>query len=51
MGLNTFDTSNYYCNGVSEEILGKFVKTVPRESVVIMTKVSQSTVRRTDIVR
>ncbi|EIW68924.1 hypothetical protein TREMEDRAFT_31055 [Tremella mesenterica DSM 1558] len=38
MGINTFDTSNFYCNGVSEEILGKFVKTVPRESVVIMTK-------------
>ncbi|KAH8748898.1 NADP-dependent oxidoreductase domain-containing protein [Diaporthe sp. PMI_573] len=38
LGFNTFDTSNYYCNGVSEEILGKFVKTVPRESVVLMTK-------------
>ncbi|KAM0561256.1 hypothetical protein ACHAPJ_003134 [Fusarium lateritium] len=38
LGFNTFDTSNFYCNGVSEEILGKFLKTVPRESVVIMTK-------------
>ncbi|KAF4830866.1 putative aryl-alcohol dehydrogenase [Colletotrichum tropicale] len=38
LGFNTFDTSNFYCNGISEEILGKFLKTVPRESVVGMTK-------------
>lgn len=38
LGFNTFDTSNFYCNGVSEEILGKFLQTVPRESVVVMTK-------------
>ncbi|KAI8680862.1 Aldo/keto reductase [Fusarium sp. Ph1] len=38
LGFNTFDTSNFYCNGVSEEILGKFLKTVPREAVVVMTK-------------
>ncbi|KAK2599470.1 hypothetical protein N8I77_011223 [Diaporthe amygdali] len=38
LGFNTFDTSNFYCNGISEEILGKFLKTVPRESVVVMTK-------------
>ncbi|KAJ0282406.1 hypothetical protein COL940_005155 [Colletotrichum noveboracense] len=30
LGFNTFDTSNFYCNGISEEILGKFLKTVPR---------------------
>ncbi|KAI8246687.1 hypothetical protein K4K53_002473 [Colletotrichum sp. SAR 10_77] len=29
LGFNTFDTSNSYCNGISEEILGKFLKTVP----------------------
>ncbi|KAI8261390.1 hypothetical protein K4K56_006122 [Colletotrichum sp. SAR 10_98] len=29
LGFNTFDTSNFYCNGISEEILGKFLKTVP----------------------
>ncbi|KAF5502080.1 putative aryl-alcohol dehydrogenase [Colletotrichum aenigma] len=38
LGFNTPDTSNFYCNGISEEILGKFLKTVPRESVVVMTK-------------
>ncbi|KAJ5107346.1 hypothetical protein N7456_004021 [Penicillium angulare] len=38
LGFNTFDTSNFYCNGVSEEILGEFLKTVPREAVVVMTK-------------
>jgi aryl-alcohol dehydrogenase-like predicted oxidoreductase len=40
LGFITFDTSNFYCNGVSEEILGKFLKTVPREAVVVMTKVA-----------
>lgn len=39
LGFNTFNTSNFYCNGVSEEILGKFLKTVPREAVVVITKV------------
>ncbi|KAJ5379861.1 uncharacterized protein N7496_002289 [Penicillium cataractarum] len=39
VGFNTFDTSNFYCNGVSEEILGKFLQRVPREAAVIMTKV------------
>ncbi|KAJ0331993.1 hypothetical protein COL922a_011605 [Colletotrichum nupharicola] len=29
LGFNTFDTSNFYCNGISGEILGKFLKTVP----------------------
>ncbi|KAL3489924.1 Aldo/keto reductase [Aspergillus germanicus] len=38
LGFNTFDTSNFYCNGVSEEILGKFLKTIPRENAVVMTK-------------
>ncbi|KAH7231500.1 hypothetical protein NW759_015356 [Fusarium solani] len=40
LGFITFDTSNFYCNGVSEEILGKFLKAVPREAVVVMTKVA-----------
>ncbi|PYH92640.1 Aldo/keto reductase [Aspergillus ellipticus CBS 707.79] len=38
LGFNTFDTSNFYCNGKSEEILGKFLQTVPRENAVVMTK-------------
>lgn len=39
-GINTWDTSNNYSNGVSEKIIGKALKTykIPREKVVIMTK-------------
>lgn len=40
-GINTFDTANAYSNGESERILGKALKVynIPRENVVIMTKV------------
>lgn len=40
-GINTFDTANVYSNGESERILGKALKVynIPRENVVIMTKV------------
>jgi hypothetical protein len=36
----TFDTADTYSAGVSERILGKFLKTyeIPRENVVILTK-------------
>jgi len=39
-GLNTWDTANVYSNGVSEEIIGKAIKTynIPREKLVILTK-------------
>ncbi|KAL9600448.1 MAG: hypothetical protein Q9219_003201 [cf. Caloplaca sp. 3 TL-2023] len=39
-GLNTWDTANVYSNGVSEEIIGKAVKTynLPRHKLVILTK-------------
>ncbi|KAJ5946485.1 hypothetical protein N7454_003324 [Penicillium verhagenii] len=39
-GINTWDTSNVYSNGASEEILGKAIQKfkIPREKVVIMTK-------------
>ncbi|KAJ5656029.1 hypothetical protein N7507_007979 [Penicillium longicatenatum] len=39
-GINTWDTSNVYSNGASEEILGKAIQkfNIPREKVVIMTK-------------
>ncbi|KAG8853136.1 hypothetical protein FRB96_008388 [Tulasnella sp. 330] len=39
-GINTFDTSNNYSNGVSEKILGKFIKmnNIPREKIIILTK-------------
>ena len=40
-GINTFDTANVYSNGESERILGKALRVhdIPRENVVIMTKV------------
>ncbi|EKG22521.1 Aldo/keto reductase [Macrophomina phaseolina MS6] len=39
-GLNTWDTANAYSNGVSEELIGRFLKKsgIPRSKVVIMTK-------------
>lgn len=41
-GINTFDTSNAYSNGLSEVVLGKALKQyeVLREEVVILTKVA-----------
>ncbi|KAF7333411.1 Aldo-ket-red domain-containing protein [Mycena venus] len=40
-GINTFDTANAYSNGLSEEILGRAIKThkLPRDEIVVMTKV------------
>ena len=40
-GINTFDTANVYSDGDSERILGRALKVhnIPRENVVIMTKV------------
>lgn len=41
LGINTFDTANMYCNGLSEVILGKAIKQhkLPRDDIVVMTKV------------
>nr|WOG36155.1 uncharacterized protein [Candida metapsilosis] len=40
VGLRTFDTADVYSNGVSEILLGKFLKKydIPRERVVILSK-------------
>ncbi|KAJ3806629.1 NADP-dependent oxidoreductase domain-containing protein, partial [Lentinula aff. lateritia] len=40
-GINTFDTTNIYSNGLSEVILGNAIKKLklPREEIVVMTKV------------
>ncbi|CAH0037968.1 unnamed protein product [Clonostachys solani] len=40
VGINTWDTSDLYSNGVSETIIGKALLkyNIPREGVVIMTK-------------
>ncbi|EIM87501.1 Aldo/keto reductase [Stereum hirsutum FP-91666 SS1] len=39
-GIQSFDTSNVYSNGLSEVILGKAIKqlNLPREEIVVMTK-------------
>jgi len=40
LGINFFDTANVYSSGVSEEVLGRFLKAhARREQVVIATKV------------
>lgn len=41
LGINTFDTSNNYSNGLSEILLGKTIKRLglPRDEIVVMTKV------------
>jgi 1-deoxyxylulose-5-phosphate synthase len=38
-GVNFFDTANAYSDGTSEEIVGRALQDVPREDVVIATKV------------
>ncbi|KAJ7476026.1 Aldo/keto reductase [Mycena latifolia] len=40
-GINAFDTSNVYSNGLSEEVLGRAIKqhNLPRDEIVVMTKV------------
>src|SRR6202012_1413626 len=41
LGINFFDTANVYSSGVSEEVLGRFLKNnTRRDSVVIATKVN-----------
>jgi aryl-alcohol dehydrogenase-like predicted oxidoreductase len=39
LGINFFDTANCYSYGTSEEYLGEAVKKLPREEIVIATKV------------
>ncbi|KAG9027633.1 hypothetical protein FRB95_007567 [Tulasnella sp. JGI-2019a] len=41
LGINTFDTSNTYSNGLSEVVLGKAIKkyNLPRDEIVVMTKI------------
>ncbi|KAJ7239263.1 NADP-dependent oxidoreductase domain-containing protein [Mycena rebaudengoi] len=40
-GLTTWDTANVYCNGVSEKVIGTFLKkyNIPRHKIIIATKV------------
>jgi myo-inositol catabolism protein IolS len=39
LGINHFDTADVYGDGHSERILGQFLKTVPRDEIVIASKV------------
>ncbi|KAI0328734.1 Aldo/keto reductase [Cubamyces sp. BRFM 1775] len=41
LGINTIDTANFYSNGDSERMVGRFIEKydIPRENLVIMTKV------------
>ncbi|KAI0308747.1 Aldo/keto reductase [Amylostereum chailletii] len=51
LGIQTFDTSNNYSNGISEAILGKAIKqhNLPRDEIVVMTKVNQHGLSRKHI--
>jgi aryl-alcohol dehydrogenase-like predicted oxidoreductase len=39
LGVNFFDTANCYSYGTSEEYLGEAIRDLPREKLVIATKV------------
>lgn len=39
LGINYFDTANVYRRGEAEKVVGKALKTIPRESYVLSTKV------------
>jgi aryl-alcohol dehydrogenase-like predicted oxidoreductase len=39
LGINHFDTADVYGDGHSERLVGKFLKEVPREKIIIATKV------------
>jgi aryl-alcohol dehydrogenase-like predicted oxidoreductase len=43
-GISIWDTANMYSNGLSEEIIGKAVKTfnIPRHKLVLITKCFQA---------
>jgi 1-deoxyxylulose-5-phosphate synthase len=46
-GINFFDTANVYSGGMSEQVLGRFLKgAVPRDQVVVSTKVFYETADR-----
>ena len=39
LGINLFDTADVYVRGGAESVLGKAIKSLPREQIVIATKV------------
>jgi len=40
-GINTFDTSPYYGNTTSETVLGRCLKDLPRDDIIVATKVGR----------
>lgn len=45
-GITSFDTADVYANGAAEQVLGKALRSEPRESLEILTKVYWPTGRR-----
>ncbi|ADI10784.1 aldo/keto reductase [Streptomyces bingchenggensis BCW-1] len=43
LGANLFDTADVYGHGRSERIIGRFVRTVPRDDIVLSSKVGYFT--------
>lgn len=39
LGVNYFDNADVYANGLAEEIMGKAIRTLPREGLVLSSKV------------
>lgn len=48
-GVNFFDTAEGYGRGASEKLLGRVLAEVPRDSVVIATKVGRNALRPADL--
>ncbi|HEX2622617.1 MAG TPA: aldo/keto reductase, partial [Phototrophicaceae bacterium] len=38
-GINFFDNADIYANGQAEEVMGKAIQDIPREALVISSKV------------
>jgi myo-inositol catabolism protein IolS len=51
LGVNLMDTAEVYGNGHSEEVLGKAIKKVGREKIVVATKVGGSHLRYNDVLK
>ena len=51
LGVNLMDTAEGYGDGHSEEVLGKAIKKVGRERLVVATKVGGSHLRFDDVIR
>lgn len=52
IGINTWDTANTYCNGLSEEIIGKAINqfNIPRQKLVLMTKCATPVGEEPDVI-